>query len=139
MLKFNEHGDFEVTSDGQIIFYKIIGAWNEQASAKCIEQLNKCFLQQNDLPIIMLVDTQGFEGGTPEAYELWRKAAQHWYHNNLSAFVRIDDPNSIHYKLFVEKLDRILKEILPFQFSPNINQAIELANGLGFQGCPQLK
>jgi hypothetical protein len=137
MLNFNEHGDFEVACDGQIIFYKIIGSWNEQASAKCIAQLDKCFLQNDEQPIIMLVDTQGFEGGTLEGYELWRKAAQHWYQNNLSAFIRIDDPKSIHYKLFVEKQDQVLKQILSFQFSPTLKQAIKTANDLGFKGCPK--
>jgi len=139
MMNFNEHGVFEVASDQQIIFYKIIGSWNEQASLKCIAQLNKYFFQQSKQAMIMLVDTQTFEGGTPEGYKLWSEASQYWFKNNLSAFIRIDDPNSIHYKLFVEKQDRALQKAIPIYFASNLNKAIQMANKLGFKGAISTK
>ncbi len=133
-MKFNEHGHFQVACDGNIIYYKVVGMWNKEASLNCITQLRDCFLRLAREPIAMIVDTSEFEGGIPEAFELWRAEFYFWFENNLKAFIRIDDENSIHYQLFLAKIDEKLQQNVYFEFAESFDQALTIAKQRGFLG-----
>ncbi len=69
-MKFSEHGNFQLEVDGNIIYCRVIGCRNQEASAKCLKALEKGFRQLKGEPIVMIVDSTCFEGGIEEAYPL---------------------------------------------------------------------
>ena len=133
-MKFNEHGNFQVSCDRDIIYYKVVGMWNKEASLNCIEQLRKCFKNRADLPVAMIVDTIEFEGGIQEAFQSWEQEFHFWHENNLTTFIRIDDQSSIHYRLFLANIDERLEKNIHFEVASDFSEAVNIAHKLGFSG-----
>lgn len=137
-MKFTEHGHFQMKSDGDILYYQLTDTWNKEASITCIEALRPFFIdhekQANDNAVIMLVDTLKFEGGLLDAFEYWFAASKFWYANGLTHFIRIDNPDSVHYEAFIKPLDALVKQKIAFSFADNLKDAIAQAKTLGFIG-----
>ena len=137
-MKFNEHGHYQIESDGDILFYRVTGIWNKEASVTCIKAIEECIESRKKQgvtkPIAMIVDTQGFEGGLEEAFELWIKAAKFWYDNHVTHFIRIDDPDSARYQMFLAPIDVMVRKIAIFCFTDNFERAISHTHSLGFTG-----
>jgi len=134
LKRFNEHGHYQVCSDDDIIYYRVTGMWNIEASLSCIEELELCFKQSNRKSIAMIVDTTEFEGGLDDAFQQWISAAHFWYTNGLKHFIRIDDPHSAHYQLFLANIDVMVKKHVNFNFASNLEDALQLAHQFGFKG-----
>ncbi|MGL1957360.1 MAG: hypothetical protein OCD00_08605 [Colwellia sp.] len=133
-MQFNEHGHYQLESDGNIIFYRITGSWNYEASVSCIKDINQCFEEIDNQPVMMIVDTIDFEGSLNEGYLLWSEATVDWLKRNLTHFIRIDNVNTAHYKLFVARMDAALKEKTTFNLAHCFDEAIQKAHALGFSG-----
>ncbi len=139
-MKFSEHGHYEVRSDGNIIYYRVTGMWNKEASVTCIDKLAHCFKEvvdnHKDQPcaIVNIVDTTDFEGGLDEAFELWIQAAQFWYDSGLTHFIRIDSPESTHYQMFLAPIDEMLVKSVDLCFADNFERALLHAHSMGFKG-----
>lgn len=71
MMKFNEHGRFELTTDGNILYFRLAELWNQEGSVVCLVEIAKYFKQLKGKPIIMIVDSYDFEGAIEEVYPLW--------------------------------------------------------------------
>ena len=140
VMKFSEHGHYEIRSDGNIIYYRVTGIWNKEASVTCIDKLAQCFDEivanrvDKKMPIVTIVDTCDFEGGLDEAFELWIKAAKFWYASGLSHFIRIDDPESLHYQMFLAPIDDLVRKNTELCFADNFKRALIHAHSLGFEG-----
>ena len=133
-MQFSEHGNFQLETDGNIIYYRVIGCWNKEASKACLQELAKGFEQLKDKPIMMIVDSINFEGGIEEAYPLWHEDVPSWFESGMTHFIRIDDPESIRYHMFVERMDKVMQENVQFRFAADLNDAIKQAHSLGFSG-----
>jgi len=133
-MKFSEHGNFQLETDGNIIYYRVIGCWNQEASTACLKALEKCFKQLKGEPIVMIVDSTGFEGGIEEAYPIWRDEIPLWFECGLVQFIRIDSPESTRYRMFVKRMDIVMQEHLEFSFAADLKDAIKQAHSLGFSG-----
>jgi hypothetical protein len=138
MMTFNEHGRFELTTDGNILYLRLAESWNQEASALCLAELAKCFNQLKGKPIIMIVDSYDFEGEIEEAYPLWQAAFPSWVECGMTHFIRIDDLESVYYQLFVKRIDEILQTDFEFSYASDFNNAIKQAHSYGFSGFENL-
>jgi len=133
-MKFSEHGNFQLETDGNIIYYHVIGCWNQEASATCLAALAKCFKQLKGSPIVMIVDSTKFEGGIEEAYPIWRTEIPLWLECGMARFIRIDSPESTRYQMFVKRMDVVMQENLAFSFATDFDDALKQAHSYGFSG-----
>lgn len=133
-MKFNEHGRFELKTDGNIIYFRPAESWNQEASEVCLAELAKCFKQLKGKSIIMIVDTNDFEGLLEEAYPLWLAAFPSWLESGMTHFIRIDNLESVYYQLFVERIDEVLQTFFEFSYAADFKNAIKQANLCGFLG-----
>jgi len=133
-MNFSEHGNFQLKTDGNILYYRVVGCWNQEASAACLKALAKCFKLLKGEPIVMIVDSIDFEGGIEEAYPLWREEIPLWFECGMKRFIRIDEPESTRYHMFVKRMDKVMKENVEFSFAVDLNDALEQAHSFGFSG-----
>jgi len=134
MMKFIEHGCFELKTDGNIIYVRLAESWNQETSVVCLAELAKCFKQLKGKSIIMIGDSNDFEGGIEAAYPLWEAAMPSWVERGMTHFIRIDDLESIHYQLFVKIIDEALQADFDFKYATDFNNAIKQAHSYGFSG-----
>jgi len=128
---FNEHGIFKLYSDQQIILLIGEGEWNLEASTHCINSLNSIINDFNTTEFAAIFDTSKVTGITPESFEAWYNAIQHW---SAKAATRIDNPSSPSYQIFLSGMDDYFKSIIPFKYSDSIESAIQWLNTLGYKG-----
>lgn len=134
-MKFSEHGHFQLKTDGNIIYIRVTGCWNKEGSVTCIAELVKCFERlKNASNIMMIIDTVDFEGGIEGVYPLWGAAIPLWLESGMTHFIRIDEPESINYQIFVKKMDDILQTKFALSFAGNFSEAIKQAHAFGFAG-----
>jgi len=133
-MKFSEHGNFQLEANGNIIYCRATGCWNQEASKAAIVALRKSIEQLKGNLIVMIVDSSGFEGGIEEAYPLWKFELPFWVESGLTHYIRIDDPQSTTYQLFVERIDHVIQKITKFSLANDLDDAIKQAHSYGFTG-----
>jgi len=107
-MRFNEHGNYEIKSNNDIIFLTVSGVWNIETSIHCIETFNS-FVEQIDADKFSgVVDTQELRGMGPDSVELWQNTIVSWEKQHLNAVARIDRQDSISYKIFLAGHDVFL-------------------------------
>lgn len=133
-MKFARHGQFKLFIDGQIIYYKPVGAWNKEASEIAIEKLKQAVISIAPKPIAFIIDTSELEGFTTESAPDWQSAIEFWHANGNKALVRIDDPDSTLYKVFLAPFDEYFKQTLDFNVSDDIENGLQWLWEKGFEG-----
>jgi len=133
-MKFNEHGQFQLETSGNVIYYRVLGCWNIEASKSCLDLIRKCFEEVKGKPIIMVVDSTDFEGGIEEAYPLWSAEMSFWLTSGMTHFIRIDDSKSVRYNLFIERMDKAIQAVVKFNFANDFDDAIKQSKAYGFIG-----
>lgn len=63
------HGQSDIYIEGNLIFVKLTGAFNEEGCKLYIEKVKNVILNFNNDPVKMLIDNCDLEGATPEAYQ----------------------------------------------------------------------
>jgi len=133
-MKFNEHGNFQLEASDNIICFRATGCWNQETSKAGIAALRESFNKLKGNAIVMIVDSNEFEGGIEEAYPLWKFELPFWVESGLTHYIRIDDTRSTMYKLFVERIDNAMQKITKFSFANDLDDAIKQAHSYGFTG-----
>ncbi len=133
-MKFNEHGNYSVKLDKEIILFKAQGIWNIESTIHCIGMINSCIDEMNTVKFSIVVDTQKVTGITPDSAELWFKTISVWQTIGHCALARIDNPNSINYKIFLADFDEFFMKNIDFQYANSQNDAIQWLHSLGYKG-----
>ncbi|WP_416306347.1 hypothetical protein [Neptunicella sp. SCSIO 80796] len=131
---FAQHGNYSLYSDHSIIIFEAFGAWNVEASRNAIGKIKTIVDNMPTSAHGFIFDTHLVEGMTPDSYLVWSEAVNYWLSKGFNGLARIDDPESAHYKLFVEGFDIMLKEIIPFTFADDIAHALSWLHELEFKG-----
>lgn len=103
-----EHGSFEVRQENNILFCKLSGSFNEHGIQGYINTIKQCFIDSNGTPLGMLIDNLAFEGGTPEAYQVFEQYNQWLNHQPIVAKAFI--VNSVITKEIMLKQSPALKK-----------------------------
>lgn len=131
---FEPHGQYTLAHDHDIFILIGNGAWNLEASQAAISQINGLVDALNDRRHAFIFDTQNVEGITPDSFVAWSDAISYWLQHGFAAFVRVTDPESANYKLFIQPFDLRLQEIVEFSYAQDIAQGIRILHQLGFSG-----
>ncbi len=133
-MKFNEHGNYSVEFDKDIILFKAQGIWNIESSIHCISMINACIEKVDPDNFSIVVDTEKVTGITPDSAELWFKTISVWQTIGHKALARIDNPNSINYKIFLADFDDYFMNSINFQYAKSQEDAIKWLHSLGYKG-----
>jgi hypothetical protein len=131
---FPEHGTFELMHQQNIIIFDAQGAWNIEASERAIAEIRVIVDSFVGQPYAFIFDTNNVEGMTPDSFEAWSEAVAYWLDNGFKAIVRIDDLESLHYKLYVEAFDIELKKHITYKYAENLEQGKLWLHSKGFEG-----
>jgi hypothetical protein len=131
---FAEHGIYTLQHEQNIIIFEAQGAWNIEASAHAIAEIKQIVNNLASPSHAFIFDTSKVEGMTPESFVAWSEAVDYWLKKGFKGLVRIDEPTSLHYKMFVEAFDTKLKTIISFSFAKDVNQGLDFLHSLGFKG-----
>lgn len=63
------HGQSDIHIEGNVIYVKLTGAFNEEGCKLYVEKVKSVILGFNNAPVKMLIDNCDLEGGTPDAYK----------------------------------------------------------------------
>ncbi len=133
-MKFNEHGNYSVKCDNDIILFKAQGVWNAESSIHCISMINSCIEKIDANKFSIVVDTEMVTGITPDSAKLWFKTIRTWQSIGHSALVRIDNPDSINYKIFLSDFDKYFMENIDFNYAHSFDDAIKWLHSMGYKG-----
>ncbi|WDP89572.1 MAG: hypothetical protein HUN04_11825 [Desulfobacter sp.] len=70
-MKFEAHGDFEITVKGEVFIIKFCHKWNLEGAKFFFTKYKECVKQHNFKNYGVLSDLRPFEGGTPEAIDFF--------------------------------------------------------------------
>lgn len=131
---FAEHGIYTLQHEQNIIIFEAQGAWNLEASSHAIAEI-KLIVDNITTPShAFIFDTSKVEGMTPDSFVAWSDAVDDWLQKGFKGMVRIDEPDSLHYKMFVEAFDSKLKQVISFSFAEDVTQGLDFLHSLGFKG-----
>jgi len=133
---FQEHGDYKVTADGEIILFIAKGSWNIESATRCIALINSCIEKIASNKFAMAVHTREITGNTPESYEALMAAINHWRNLGLGAVSFIDNTQTANYRVFVASFEKIFRASLNFKGTDTLDEAIKWFNDLGYPGFP---
>lgn len=71
-----EHGSFVVRQIDNILFCRLTGSFNKEGIEGYINEIKHCFNNSEGTPLGMLIDNLAFEGGTPDAYQVFEQYNQ---------------------------------------------------------------
>jgi hypothetical protein len=131
---YKHHGSYNICINEQIIILVAYDSWNEEASAACINEMNFIVNTMQYDRFAVLMDTTKLEGATQEALALWVPVIDLWFKNGHRQFARVDNENTITYKLFLSKFDDILKSIMPHKFFNSIEDGLSWIKKSNFKG-----
>ncbi len=131
---FQEHGDYKVTADGEIILFFTKGSWNLESTTHCISIINSCIEKIASGKFAIAADTRETTGNTPESIEAWMNAIKLWRTLGHGAGSFIDDPNSTVHRVFLADIDKVLTQTLDFKYTDSFDEAIKWFHELGYQG-----
>jgi len=133
-MRFIEHGEYDLIPDGQIIFYKPYGAWNKEAALVAIADFERAIQLLADEPFAIVVDSSQLDGFTADSMHTWSQAIQYWYDRGHRAFVRVDDPNSPNYRIFLKRFDDTFEQKMAFTLCESHKDAFRWLNANGYDG-----
>ena len=131
---FPEHGTYKLTHQQNIIIFDAQGAWNIEASRRAIAEIKVIVDGLSNQSHAFIFDTRNVEGMTPDSFEAWSEAVAYWLENGFKAIVRLDDLESLHYKLYVEAFDIELRKHISYKHADNLEQGKAWLHSLGFEG-----
>jgi len=133
-MKFNEHGNYSVEFDVDIILFKAQGIWNIESSIHCISMINTCIEKIEADKYSIVVDTRAVTGITPDSADLWFKTITVWQTIGHKALARIDNPRSINYKIFLADFDEFFRRNIDFMYADSFDDAIHWLHSIGYKG-----
>jgi hypothetical protein len=127
-MRFEEHGEFDISLKGDIFFIKLSHKWNLEGAKKFFSQYES-IVRQHDLKRYgVLSDLRDFEGGTPDAIEFFRTISDRAQIFGQVARALIMDSALSE---FIVKLADKGKERFPSRVFSNESEALAWLKSLG--------
>lgn len=123
---FQQHGDYRVGMDGNIILFQSFGAWNKEGSLGCTRLISKFIDSLQGKRFGILIDSIDFQGVTGDGYFEWSDSIQYWVEHNCVSVIRIDDVNTVRYKTFLQSFDKMFREVTLFRNAESFSEALDM-------------
>ncbi len=133
-MTFQEHGDYKISSDGDIIFLIAKGSWNLESTEHCIGIINECIKKLSSDRFAFVTDTSELTGGTPDVLNAWINTLKYWPTIGMGAGSMIADTNSAYYRIYLAEFDRVLSSTIDFKCTSSFDEAVTWFNELGYDG-----
>ena len=134
MIPFPEHGEYRVGIDGMIILFQAFGNWNREGSLSCTRSIHDLVNTLEGRGFGVLIDSFDFEGVTDDGYSDWYEEIHSWKENNLISVARVDNVNSVHYKVFLKPFDALFRELTQFKNVKSYKEAFDFLWESGLKG-----
>ncbi len=133
-MAFQEHGDYKISSDGEIIYLITKGTWNVESADNCIGIINEYIKKISSGRFALVADTWELTGATPDVLNAWINAFKYWQTIGMGASSMIGDPNSVLYKIYLAEFDRVLSRNIDFKATRSFDESMTWLNELGYDG-----
>ncbi len=133
-MKFNEHGTYEVTVDGNIISLVTKGNWNLETTVSCIDFINSAIENMASDRFAIAVDTLEVDGITPECLSVWLDAINYWPTIGMGAVSMTSDQESLKFRVYLGNFDKALKSVVDYRYTASFKEATAWFNELGYKG-----
>jgi hypothetical protein len=87
MSQFAAHGYYKLGWRGDVLKIVVSDLFNREGAEHLILEINRMLAQRGATAWGMLLDAREWQGGTPDAFELWLASLEGWIlHQGLVAF-----------------------------------------------------
>ena len=103
-MSFQEHGEYNVVADGEIILILSSGDWNLEAFTHINSIINSHIEKNESDKFSIIAHTVEITGVPPNVIQGWLKVFPVWSAKGFGAGCIVDNPSSIKSKMFFQGL-----------------------------------